>query len=177
MTLYNITAQVLGLAGIIASVMSFQCKKYQKLIFLRTANEFFFAIQYIMLGAYTGAAMNIVGSVRNYIFMKLEREEKNSNLAKYSFSAAFLIFSLFTWSGFKSILIAFAKVLSTFAYGNTNVFFVRCMIFLTSTSWLIYNFMVKSYAGCFCELLTLVSIIVGIIRIDIPNLLRKKAEN
>ena len=63
--------QGLGIIGITASVLSFQCKGTQKLLALRTANEFFFAMQYILLGAYTGAAMNLIGCVRNIVFSKM----------------------------------------------------------------------------------------------------------
>ena len=165
--------QGLGVIGIIASILSFQCSKHKKLLFLRTANEFFFGLQYCLLGAYTGMAMNIIGCVRNVIFSKMVEKNKNTMPMRAAFSALFVIFSFFTWAGFKSVLIGVAKVLSTYAYGSSNTFFVRIMIFITSTSWLIYNYMVKSYAGCVCEILTLCSIIVGVIRIDIPRLVHK----
>ncbi|WP_438847411.1 YgjV family protein [Anaerocaecibacter muris] len=45
--------------------------------------------------------------------------------------------------------------MSTFAYGSTNFALTRVLIFITSTSWFVYNLLVKSYAGCACELLTI----------------------
>lgn len=171
MTLFEIIAQGVGVLGIIASIISFQCKKHKPLMVFRTLNETLFAVQYIMLGAYTGAAMNIVGSIRNVIFAKQVEKGKSTKKTGVFFSIAFVLFCLATWSGIKSVLIAFAKVISTFAYGNKNTAFVRCMILLTSSMWLVYNLLVKSYAGCLCELFTLCSIIVGIIRFD---LLKKK---
>lgn len=96
---------------------------------------------------------------------------------RFLFSGLFLLFSIFTWAGLKSILIAIAKVLSTFAYGSKNTAFVRVMILLTSTSWFVYNLIVRSYAGCVCELFTICSIIVGILRFDLKlvnhNLLKR----
>lgn len=166
--------QGLGIIGITASVLSFQCKGHKKLLALRTANEFFFAMQYILLGAYTGAAMNLIGCVRNIVFSKMVEKGKSTSFARGVFSVIFLIFAGVTWAGGKSILVGAAKVLSTVAYGSKNVFFVRVMIFITSVSWFTYNFIVKSYAGCVCELLTICSIIVGIIRIDIPKLRNKE---
>lgn len=74
--LYNIIVQVLGAAGITASIFSAQCKKQKNLLWFRTANEFLFGIQYIMLGAYTGAAMNAIGCARNCIFVRLVKKEK-----------------------------------------------------------------------------------------------------
>ncbi len=167
MTIYNFVLQGVGVLGIIASILSFQCKRHKPLMIFRTLNEALFAVQYIMLGAYTGAAMNIVGSTRNIIFTKMVEKGKDTKILRAVFSAVFIIFCLATWDGVKSILVGIAKVISTFAYGSSSTAFVRIMIFFTSTAWLIYNLMVGSYAGFACEAFTLCSIIAGIIRIDI----------
>ncbi len=39
--------QLIGFAGIIAAVISFQCKRHNKILFFRTASEFLFGVQYI----------------------------------------------------------------------------------------------------------------------------------
>lgn len=166
-TLYEFVLQGVGVLGILAAVLAFQCKKHKPLTILRTANEMLFAVQYFMLGAYTGTAMNLVGSLRNLVFIKMVERNKSTKKACFLFSAMFLIFSVFTWEGSKSILVGIAKVVSTFAYGNKNTSVVRILILMTSLSWFVYNFLVKSYAGCVCEAFTIVSIISGIIRIDI----------
>ena len=87
--------------------------------------------------------------------------------------ALFLIFAYLTRDGLKSALIAVAKVVSTVAYGSANLFFARVMILFTGIIWLTYNFIIKSYAGVLNEAMTIVSIIIGIIRIDIPTLKMK----
>lgn len=167
--LFNIFVQLIGVMGIIFSILSFQCKKHKPLMLLRTANELFFALQYILLGANTGAAMNIIGCSRNLIFAKMVEKGKSTVKMRVAFSVIFLMFSIFTWSGFKSILVGIAKVISTFAYGSASTGIVRVLIFITSISWFVYNVIVGSYAGCVCEFLTMCSIVVGIIRIDIPK--------
>lgn len=89
----------------------------------------------------------------------------------------FLIFAYLTRDGLKSALIAVAKVVSTVAYGSANLFFARVMILFTGIIWLTYNFIIKSYAGVLNEAMTIVSIIIGIIRINIPALKMKGREN
>lgn len=174
MDLYNVLVQGIGIIGIISSIISFQCAKHKKIIFFRTLNELLFGIQYMMLGAYTGMMMNFIGCIRNSIFSRLVEKNKSTLLAQICFSALFLFFIIITWAGAKSLLSGIAKVMSTIAYANPNPFFVRIIIFITSISWLVYNYIVGSYAGCACELFTLISIVIGIIRIDIPNLAGKK---
>ena len=171
----DILIQAIGGLGILASTISFQCKKHNSILFFRTLNEFIFAIQYFLLGAYTGMIVNCIGCVRNLIFSKQVSKNKKTTGAIIVFSVLFTFFGLAVWQGPKSLLIIFAKVLSTLAYGNKNTTVVRAIVFVTSISWLIYNCCVFSVAGIICEAVTLVSLISGIIRLDILPLLHKKA--
>ena len=165
--------QLVGVIGIIASIISFQCKKHNSILLFRTLNEAFFAVQYFLLGAYTGMAMNMVGCVRNIIFSKQVEKGRKTTAAMVIFSALFVLFGIFTWQGAKSILIIIAKVLSTVAYGNKNTTVVRTILFITCTSWLIYNCFVGSIAGVACEAFTLISLIAGVIRLDIIPRIKK----
>ena len=168
---------IIGAFGILAAVLAFQCKRHDRVMVLRTANELLFALQYALLGAWTGMAMNLIGCVRNMVFRRMVLHEKDTKWMRCVFSGIFLLFVWLTWAGSKSLLTGFAKVVSTVAFGSSNLFLLRLLTFLTSTCWLIYNLSVGSYTGAVCEVLTLSSIIVGIVRIDIPRLRQKSAQN
>lgn len=172
----DILIQLIGILGVLASIISFQCKKHRSIMLFRSLNELFFAVQYLLLGAYTGMFMNILSSTRNFIFSKRVADGKKNTVPVIIFSALFLIFGLCTWQGPKSIMVVIAKILSSLAYGNKNPAVIRKITFVTSASWLIYNYSVFSIAGVICEALTLISIIVGIIRLDIFPALQKKKE-
>lgn len=171
----DIFIQAIGVVGILASICSFQCKSHKGILFFRTLNEFFFGIQYFLLGAYTGMAMNIVGCVRNTIFAHQIERGKKTTVSSAVFCILFFASGLWFWQGAKSLLIIIAKVLSTVAYGNKNTTVVRSLIFVTATSWLIYNICVFSVAGAVNEAFTLVSLCVGLVRFDIiPALTRRR---
>ena len=140
----NIVIQFIGFLGILASVISFQCKKHNSILIFRTLNEFVFAIQYFLLGAYTGMVMNLIGCVRNIIFTKQVSKNKKTVVSTVVFAILFFVLGLFTWQGKKSILIIIAKILSTVAYSNKNTTVVRSVLFVTCTSWLVYNYCVFS---------------------------------
>lgn len=172
---YPYAVEILGLLGILASIVAFQCKSHGKVLFYRAMNEVFFGIQYILLGAYTGAMMDGIGCFRNYLFAKNVRRGKSNRTFVVAFSLLFTVLGLLTWDGAKSVLVIAAKVLSTAAYGNKNLFIVRTVILLTSSSWLAYNLLVGSYAGALCEVLTLGSLVLGIFRYDVlPRLKNNK---
>lgn len=171
----DILVQLIGGLGILASLISFQCKKHNSILAFRTLNEAIFAAQYLMLGAYTGMAMNLIGCVRNTVFSKQVTKGKKTTVSTIIFTIIFFIFGILTWQGAKSILIIVAKVLSTIAYGNKNPTVVRGIVFITCTSWLIYNYCVFSVAGVICEAVTLISLLIGIVRLDLmPRLAKKK---
>lgn len=165
-TVLDWITQILGIFGILAAIIAFQCKKHKPLMIFRTANETLFGVQYLLLGAYTGMAMNFVGSVRNIVFTVMVAKKKNTIWARALFSLFFIVFVIFTWDGFKSVLVGFAKVLSTFGYGSSNPYVVRFSILITSSCWLVYNLCVRSYAGAICEIMTLISIAISFFRLN-----------
>lgn len=167
--LFDILIQAIGVVGLICAAMAFQCKKHGTIMVLRTANELVFAVQYVLLGAYTGCAMNVFGSIRNVVFAEMVKRKKNTIPMRFVFSAVYVIFIALTWAGIKSVLSGFAKILSTFAYGSKNLVFMRVMIIITSGCWLIYNFLVRSYAGAISESITIISLIISLFRFGTKN--------
>ncbi len=174
---FDILVQGLGVLGILSSVISFQCRTHGKIMLFRNGNEFLFAIQYLLLGAYTGMTMNIIGCVRNQLFAAQVKKGKSTRKTQIIFCLIFIAGGLVSWSGYKTILIIVSKILSTIAYGLENTKILRIIILFTSTSWLIYNFSVGSIAGMACEVFTLCSILVALFRLYVlPALRTKKKE-
>ena len=169
----DIIIQLIGFLGIIASIIAFQFKKHKTILFFRMLSEFIFAVQYFLLGAYTGMITDLIGCVRNIVFTKQIDKNKKTTVSTAFFSLLFLAFGIVFWEGPKSILVIIAKILSTIAYGNKNPAVVRAVIFITSSSWFIYNYFVFSIAGMLCEAFTLISLIIGIVRLDIMPKMKK----
>ena len=101
---------------------------------------------------------------------------KKTTVFQIIFCAIFTAFGIWTFDGFKSIMLIFAKDLSTIAYGNKNTTVIRIVSFLTHICYLCYNMAVTSYEGAIADGVLLISLTVGIIRFDIlPRI--KKEEN
>jgi len=164
-----ILVQGIGFLGIACSVLAFQYKQYRQLVGLRAATELFFGIQYLLLGAYSGAAVDFLGCFRNWVFLDCDKKSKSLRPWRIFFSVIFVGVSLLTWAGPKSLLSAVAKVASTIAYGSSSPRLIRFITLCSSSCWLIYNSLVFSIAGVLGEVLTLTSVLIGIIRFDILN--------
>lgn len=162
-----ILVQGIGFLGVACSVLAFQYKQYRQLVGLRAATELFFGIQYLLLGAYSGAAVDFLGCFRNWVFLSCNRREKSLRPWRILFSVIFVGVALLPWDGPKSLLSAVAKVASTVAYGSSNPRLIRFITLCSSSCWLIYNFAVFSIAGVLGEVLTLTSVLIGILRFDI----------
>ena len=173
---YPILIEGLGAIGILAAIIAFQCKKHRGVMFWRTMNETFFGIQFLLLGAYTGLAMNFVGCIRNILFAINVEKGKSNRPWIVAFCLLFTAFGIATWQGPKSILVISAKIISTNAYGNKNLLLVRSCILVTATSWLIYDLLVGSVSGAICEAFTLTSLVVGIVRCDLLPRFKKKGD-
>ena len=159
--------QGIGFLGIACSVLAFQYKQYRRLVGLRAATELFFGIQYLLLGAYSGAAADFLGCIRNGVFLRCDRKGTSLRPWRILFCLVFAGVSLLTWAGPKSLLSAVAKVASTIAYGSSNPRLIRLITLCSSCCWLIYNSLVFSLAGILCEIVTLASVLVGILRFDL----------
>ena len=162
-----ILVQGLGFLGMGCTVLAFQCKEYRKLVGLRGATELFFGVQYILLGAYSGAAVDFLGCFRNWVFLECDRKGRSLRIWRFLFCLVFVGVALLTWAGPKSLLSAVAKVASTIGYGSSNPRLIRLITLCSSSCWLVYNALIFSLGGVVGEVITLASVLIGILRFDI----------
>ena len=171
---FEILCQTIGFIGLVFTVISAQCKTHKYAVLHKSANESFFALQYLLLGAYTGLAMNLVSILRNLIFVELVKRKRPTVVYQLLFSVVFIIFGICTWDGVRSVIVIVAKVLSTVAYGMKDTAKLRLLTLPSSLGWLIYNTAVRSWGGMLCEVFATVSLIIGIVRLDLPRYLGKE---
>ena len=74
----NVIIQGIGFLGLFCAVVAFQCKRHKKIMVFRTLNEVFFDVQYGVIGAYTGLAMNVLGGARNVVWAEMVKRDKNT---------------------------------------------------------------------------------------------------
>ncbi len=176
-TPFFLICQLIGFVGLSFAVFAFQCRSHTKIMIFRTLNELTFAVQYFLIGAYTGTAMNCVGSTRNLLFAALVAHKRSTLPFQILFSAFFLIFGIVTWQGPISAMVICAKVVTTVAFGIKNPKILRMLTLPTSCCWLFYNFYSQSLAGVLCELFTIVSILIAMIRLDFRKRPKPSAES
>lgn len=160
----DILIQAIGFIGIALNIIAVQFNKHWQIILVKTLGSFMFVIQYILLKAWTGAAMDGIGILRNIIFIFTVKRGKPTLLWIIFFAALTVTFGVLTFEGLISLLAITAKLLSCIAYGINNPRTIRYLGLPTSMLWITYNSIHISIAGVINEILVTSSIIIAEIR-------------
>ncbi len=165
----DLLIQGIGCLGFIMGAIALQCNKHSRVLAFKMIDEGLFGLQYLLLGGYTGAVLNLISVFRNLIFSYLGKSGKEKELkqTRILLTVLFALLGFASWEGAISILIILAKVISTLAYGTTNMKKLRIMMCVTSICWICYNITVGSIMGGVSDSINLLSAIVGMIRYDI----------
>lgn len=166
----NLAGQFIGMAAMAFSVLSFQMNQHKKIMLMQMIATTLFGLQYFLLGAYTGMVLDIVATVRGFIFYHRDKRWASHNAWLFVFCAAFIVAGIFTWQGPKSMLMTLAMVLNTFSFSCTKPKLVRSTILISSPLVLAYNIMTASIGGIINEVFVEISSVIGLIRYDFKRI-------
>lgn len=184
MEIYDIIAQAVGIGAMAMNCLSFQQKKQKGILAFQLCGSVLFCINYYMLGAMSGAILNIVGILRALVFMNKEKLRAEHPAWSAAFVAAYLggyvlVFSVFgkepTVKNFLvELLPVVGMTLTTLSFRYKGTREVRIFGLINSPLWLSYNILTFSIGAICSEVLNFVSILIGILRHDVK---RRKNEN
>ncbi len=163
----NTVAQIIGFGGAALNVLSFQQKKRKGIIFLQIFAAVLFIIHFILLGAYTGAAMNFVSLLRSLVFINNDKKWAKSPVWLAVFVCVSIFASAYTRVDWTSILPATAMILTTVSYWLKNETKIRLVTFPSSPCWLVYDLITGSVSGVITEIFVMSSLIIAIVRYDV----------
>lgn len=172
-----IFAQIFGLFGALAMLLSNWQKTRNKVLSLLILDSICYFMQYILLGAITGAFINIVGLVRTIIFKyKGKCKILQSKLILFIILSIYLLAGLLTYDGIISMLPVIAAIIYTSTLWQDNVIIIRIGTFIMILACFINNIAVAAYTGAFVEGILLISSMMAIIKLDILNNSYKKID-
>ena len=175
----EILAQGFGIIGMICNIIVFQQKEQRKVLLFQFFAAVFFALNYFLLGAVVGGMLNLVGALRSVVFFFGEKTRANHYGWLVFFTLAFAISYPLTFLAFGTeastqnliieILPVIAMIIATVSLRLGEAKWVRRLGLISSPLWLVYNCFSGSIGAIASEILNLISIIVGIIRLDIKK--------
>lgn len=163
-------AQIFGLLGSISMFLTTWQKTRKKVLSFLIFDSLFYFIQYILLGALSGAFSNIIGLIRTVLFKYKENNKLlQKKLVLYMIIIIYLIIGITTYDGLTSIFPIAASILYSVVLWQENVKYIRIGTSIMILSWLIYNLSVGAYIGALVEGILFISSIAAIIKLDIIN--------
>lgn len=125
-------------------------------------------IEYILLNAWTGAAMCVIALMRNAIFLidekkngKREKITKKDIIILIILCIILTIFTVFTYDGLLSLLSVLATAICTFSVWQKDVKIYKLLGIPVEILWILYNIYIKSIMGTILEFVMLICAIMG----------------
>lgn len=160
----TLLGHALGFISVTLFFYSYQRTQKSKIMIIQTAATALSCVQYLLIGATSGFALNVVCIIRNFAFYYREKNNKTDLITPAFFGAAMAVVSCFSWEGAHSLLITLGLVVNTICMGVFDARSFRKTILISSTLILAYNLFALSYSGMLSESISLISVIIGIIR-------------
>lgn len=155
--------QIFSLIGMVAIILSYQCKSNRKLVAVVGVGALLFAISYFLLGQPIAAMSNIIAVICSIVCLN---ERTKNKFVFVIIALLYVVATLFTFEGWWSLVFMVAQIAGTYAVMFGSGAFIRNMrLFFVSPVWLINNtVMCFSLGGIICEIITMASIIISFIR-------------
>ncbi len=174
-----IIAQIIGIVAMAAIILSYQFKSPKKLMACQLVGTFLFMVNMIMIGAVTGAIMNLLGFLRSLVYMKPERLRIPLKVitalfvTSYIISYACVFLFLGTEPTVENLLLEFLPIIGmvavTIGFASNNSKTIRRLGLINSPCWLTYNIFHFSIGGILCEAFGIVSILSATVRHDLKK--------
>ena len=170
-----VIAQILGFIGMGFIMIGMQQKQYGRIVFCEIANNILAATHYIFLGGFTGMCISFASAVTNVVYWYRNKKGLSNFYFQIVFGILFVLLALLSWHGFFSIFILLAKLISSVSLGINNPRIIRLLKLISFPCWLIYDISVGSFAGIVGDAMSIASVVIGIVRLDILHKEPEKA--
>ena len=156
-------AQILGVIGAGFNIGSYQLKKNKHLMIFQFLASTFFVFNYLLIGAFTGCCMNLIGTIRNLTFIYGKKFRKIWVLILLNL--ILVVATVLTWENAYSILpyLGMASMTNVMFFDNGKTIRIA-QLFVSSPCWLIYNVINFTLGGILCEVFVIVSTTISFIR-------------
>ena len=161
-------AFILGIAAVALYFLSYLQKKRNHIILLNASSRVLYILQYILLGAFEGAVLDVAGILSSVLAQKKDTPwmKKHIKLIFVCVNLLIIGMGLCLYENAYSLLPIAGVLLHTGAFWISNEKRIRQVSFLGSPFWLVYNFVSSAYGSCIGDILSMISIGISMVRYD-----------
>lgn len=167
--MWEIIPQIIGLLAVATFLLSYQQKKRKSIIIWNIISRCLYILQYLLLGAFSGAVLDILGAAASVL-----AEKKHTSFIKKHIKTVVITTNTVIISAglciavlnrsFLDIFPIIGVLLHTGAFWISNEKIIRRISLMGSPFWFIYNFLSRAYGSAVGDILTMMSIIVAMVK-------------
>ena len=177
MTVY--IANAVGVLAAVVFVLSYQQKTRKWIVLLGAISRVLFVVQYVMLGAFEGAVLDVLGAIAGVL-----AERKDTPLIKKYLPwiitlvhLSILGIGVWLYVDVFSIFVIAATTLHVAALWFSKEKYIRRLSLMGSPCWLVYNVASKAYPSAASDSFVIISILIAMFRYDFKKGKKEQKEN
>lgn len=160
-------AQAIGAAAVLLSGLIYLQKKRSAIILTKLATDVLWVINLLLLGGYTGAALNAIAIARESVFYHRERRAwADSRIWLYVFLALTMISPVMEWRVKDAVTLlpmlpAVGSMVAVVSFFVKKTHTMRTLGYIAQMLWFGYNIGVRNYAGLAANVLMISAALIG----------------
>ena len=164
-----IASQIVGICGMALFLLSFQLKRRKHIVVSICVSNMLYIIQYLMLGAFSGASTDFLSTVASFFASKKESPKfkkyakKLMGLTLFVIAAVGIIITI-AQKDLIELLPIIGALLQTGSLWFDDEQTIRKLCLGGAPFWLCYNFISQAYVASLGSLFSIISIIISLIR-------------
>lgn len=169
MSLGFILIQLLGLVPSVIAFTSLQTGNRKRILALMLFCNIMWLVHYMLLNAYAGVMINVVGLLRAVLCYNNDKKWAESSGWELLLILLYVGGTVLTWEGPLSALPAISMILTTIGLWTHDMRKTRMLFLLNSPPLIFYNIMIHSYSCFFIECCAFISYIIAVYRFDVKK--------
>lgn len=165
-----IIAQLIGLIIVILSLIGFQQKNGEKFLFYQIIISILYVLQYLLLGAITGAVICTIAIIRCIVFWKYKKENKKTPIYYLIiFILLSILSSIITSTSIFDYILTLGTIIFTYALWQDNMKIMRAGSIICVLSYIVYNLIFKAYTAIILDAIDFFNLSIAIYKNDIKK--------
>ena len=165
----TVASQIIGFAAVGLYLLSYQLRKRKHIVWVTCISNALYVLQYILLGAFSGAVMDVMSTVSSFFAAKKTDKPFNRFPRILAWSNMIIIavvglVSAYLQREWIELLPIAGALFQTGGLWCDNEQTIRKLGLCSAPFWLLYNYISHAYGPALGSLIAIISIIVSLIR-------------
>ena len=159
-------AFVAGLSAVALYLWCFQLKEAKKIVACKILSNLFYFIQYILLFAWVGAAMDVAALITSFFAYKKDNPfvKKHKIPILIITNLSIVTVGLLLFENFFSLFCIAGVLVESLSTWMKNEKMIRVISLFAVPCWLVYNVAAGAYGSLIGNVLAMISIVASLIR-------------